>query len=992
MTMESHAAVSNYLNHQRRCANSIKLDENFQLEKQQSHHSQITSDSSSFDHHHADHDMIHHNQEENKEDRVQKQGPHGVEIMYREVKLLLSFKKEQESKVLKQLNDLHFRNAKDEEEQDEQRYVAQDEDNRHEQNGENRYSSSSTTSNENKEKEFYSSKDRCEKAKKNKSSTQEELHRLMCVHKDLKNQAESLTNLNEATVQPVMEKDKLELGIMREEVSTARRELEKEATTVESLSRLYKEIYLKHDQEVVMLQEEKERLEIMITSQDFPDGAQETVLNGIDDLRKKVRNLEYELAAGNETLASLENEITKKNEARETLEQQKRDLVENCESERRKSTRLSGQCESLLRTLAVAQAKFQLVTTARVQIEIKQREVDDKIRQESASSATNMKQLNNLMSTYVKKKAVLDRSKKTVGELETKLKDQELWAKEQRHLYTEQSKSIENLKDIINIEVTRLLERTNLEVEIKTDLEELLAEGTEKEVEVETWILETKKFKKIETALGNQLNVRRQHLRSIKDDIKMLYESIKLKRMVLAETKKAIGSTNQRSHEFRALCESLEGEKNGISAAISASVLSENELQKQIEKCGLDLQVSRQAREEKQYVLAKERDCHDSDRTLRATSRVEITNIKAALSMMTEETGHQDKNIRNLKAILDSARRAAMNESMRNGLLYERNSVLSEQLNDKKSEIHTLLLRVNIQEETIKRGNLSLIQRKEDAHSLEIKCHAAERYIHLKKSIQYEIKQLREKIVDLKAQRSDELNQLTILSKCIEDPNNFEQNGRWKELGGEDLDNEQLDAKKLLLQQRLDENREQYLERDAILDDLLSQIALLQTEKDSIIVKGRPALKELEDCQAAARDTTRSLMALVSELSMYHATALQLEEERELKQDELSRSIESMRNGQPSSIPTTKALGLASQKRRNEEANFITGNEDQVPMDTLMQEYKNVNGYYPACNSSRTTAEPRPSAYIPDVGPQILKPFGNMAHPAQRNKFRKVHY
>lgn len=883
-----------------------------------------------------------------------------VEKMHHEVKSLLSLKIDQESKVLNRLKELLRKENLDEMPSfTQQEEECKEDGHQHD---------------EKNQKELYASKARYEQAKSSKSLTQEELHRLMCVQKDLKNQVESLTNLNEAAVLPILEKSKMDLGIVREEVLTARKELDKAVNTVDSLSRLYNELHLSHqEKEVRTLQAEKKRLEEM-TSRNIPD-AQETH-SEIDDFRKKVRSLEYDLAAGNEKLASHENEIVKKNGAREKLEDEKRDLLEKCELERRKSARLSGQSESIMRTLAVAQTKFRSVTTARVQLELKQREIDDKVRYESASSTTHLKQLNSLMSTYVKKKAVLDRSKRNVDELEVKLKDQEFLVKEQQKLCIEHSKSIENLKDIVNIEVTRLLERTNLEVEIKTDLEALLAEVSEKEAEVETWILETKKFKKMESAIATQMNFQTHILRSIKDEMRMLQKCFKLKRMVLADTKTAIASTNKRSNEFIALYESLEGEKSRIFTAISASVRSKTELQKQIAKQELELQITRRTNDEKRNVLTKERDYHDNDRNSRATLRVEITNLKGLIVRKKEEIDYQDKNIRNLKSILEAVSRDAISESMKNRLLYERNSILREQLNDKKSEIHSLLLRVNIQEETLKRGNLSLVQRKEDIHSLEIQCLAAERYTHMKKSIDCEIKQLQDKIVDLRAQQRDELSQIIILSKCIEDPTKFGQSSRWRELEGEDLDDEQLDAKMLLLMQRLDDNREQYLERDAIIEDLLYRKTILLKEKEYIIEKGRPAVKELEDCQASVREITRSLMALVSELSMYHATALQLEEDKEMKQDQLSRSYESMRNGQPPSINAAKALRLTARKRRNEEARFLT---DEDLVDTCMQENKDGKRYYTGHNALRTTADPRPSTYMPDVGPEILKPFGNMA-------------
>jgi hypothetical protein len=344
---------------------------------------------------------------------VNEDGKNHVEKLHQEIKSLMSFKKEQEGKCLNRLN-LHLLKKNQgggtlNEAHSTTTNECKDAGYRHEKKDEQKLSSNITR----KEKEFYLSKDRYEQAKNSKSLIQEEMHRIMCFHKDLKNQAESLNNLNEAAVLPVLEKAKMDLHIVREEVMTLRtRKLEKAINTVNSLSRLYKEMHLNHQTEVQMLQEEKQRLETISRADLLPAAGQETTTQSdIDDLRKKVRNLEYELVAGNEKLASLENEITMKNKAREKLEEDKRNILVKCDSERRKNVGLSEQFESIVRTLAVAQAKFQSVTTARVQIEIKQREFDDKIRHESASSATHRKQLNSLMSTFVKKKAILDRSK-----------------------------------------------------------------------------------------------------------------------------------------------------------------------------------------------------------------------------------------------------------------------------------------------------------------------------------------------------------------------------------------------------------------------------------------------------------------------------------------------------------------------------------------------------------------------------------------------------
>jgi hypothetical protein len=46
--------------------------------------------------------------------------------------------------------------------------------------------------------------------------------------------------------------------------------------------------------------------------------------------------------------------------------------------------------------------------------------------------------------------------------------------------------------------------------------------------------------------------------------------------------------------------------------------------------------------------------------------------------------------------------------------------------------------------------------------------------------------------------------------------------------------------------------------------------------------------------------------------------------------------------------------------------------------------------YYPAKNALRTTAEPRPTAYIPECGLELPTPYGRMA-PFKPCEFRSSH-
>lgn len=235
----------------------------------------------------------------------------------------------------------------------------------------------------------------------------------------------------------------------------------------------------------------------------------------------------------------------------------------------------------------------------------------------------------------------------------------------------------------------------------------------------------------------------------------------------------------------------------------------------------------------------------------------------------------------------------------------------------------------------------------------------------MKRTLRNDINNYKEKIVILEGELEIQRKQVETLSSQIEDPMH---SNRWKELGGEDLDDEQLDAKINVLLQRLHEGKEQFVEREVMLEEIKSDTSQLQLSIKMSSEKSQPVVKKLNDYQTRLRDVTRSMMALVSELSMYHAIALKLEEEKEEQEESLQQSRQLVEEGK---APSHEALrDLKRLLRHNED-------DPHSNSDNVDDGFGHV--YYPAAYALRTTAEPRPSAYIPDTGIEIPKPYGTMA-------------
>ena len=218
------------------------------------------------------------------------------------------------------------------------------------------------------------------------------------------------------------------------------------------------------------------------------------------------------------------------------------------------------------------------------------------------------------------------------------------------------------------------------------------------------------------------------------------------------------------------------------------------------------------------------------------------------------------------------------------------------------------------------------------------------------------------------------------LSCQLEDPM---QCNRWRELGGEDLDDEELDSKVHILLERVKDGKEKLVDREVMLDELLTRKDELQETMNAVTEKTQPIVKRLNDYQTKLRDVTRSMMALVGELSMYQAISLRLQKECEQQEESLILSQGLVEEGQSPSDDALKDLKRLLRDRS---------------MNNSSRHEKDDDGFghvfYPAPYALRTTAERRPSAYIPDSGIEIPRPFGfKPFKPSESNgtTMRRIH-
>merc|ERR1711904_255441 len=219
------------------------------------------------------------------------------------------------------------------------------------------------------------------------------------------------------------------------------------------------------------------------------------------------------------------------------------------------------------------------------------------------------------------------------------------------------------------------------------------------------------------------------------------------------------------------------------------------------------------------------------------------------------------------------------------------------QLIDRNDELCILWEKSNIQEKLLKKGEDVMLSKEEDIRILKIHEAEVKRQLQVVQKKIPEVPTLKEEVLRLRESLSEVRKRADSLSLELENPSSMMR--KWRQLGGEDLDAETLHAKIQLNEERLNDKKEALLEKEFILEEVTALSDKLRQQA----IDGRQGTLELSQkvnlFQAKIKDMTRKMMATVSELSMYQATAMKFQAERDEVQEKVMQARENIEAGLP---------------------------------------------------------------------------------------------
>uniref|UniRef100_A0A7S3D2I3 Coiled-coil domain-containing protein 146 n=2 Tax=Palpitomonas bilix TaxID=652834 RepID=A0A7S3D2I3_9EUKA len=234
------------------------------------------------------------------------------------------------------------------------------------------------------------------------------------------------------------------------------------------------------------------------------------------------------------------------------------------------------------------------------------------------------------------------------------------------------------------------------------------------------------------------------------------------------------------------------------------------------------------------------------------------------------------------------------------------------------------------------------------------------RDVEATRKLQPKVPELQDEVERLMQEVEKERDLASNLSQALEDPSNEK---RWRKLGGKDPDSEECGAKIRELDARLDDKKEQLLEKELILEEVTALSDRLRLQAAEGRMDTLELAKKVNDFQAKIKTVTRKMMATVSELSMYQALAMKLQQEKHEGELILEDARWRLDNDQPPTDDAEKEWF----RMENEKLRAVEDRAYRLQRAAMSE----VSGQPP----QRTAAEQRPNAYIPDeLG--LPRPYG----------------
>lgn len=691
----------------------------------------------------------------------------------------------------------------------------------------------------------------------------------------------------------------------------------------------------------------------------------ERLARKIDTVQSAIKSMEDELKGIQGQIKRKDNQAEKLLKRKEESEKLKAHL-ESQQALKRQTIEQREQDIAILKTkLQHEKARNNELITSKVESTIKSKEADSLMRHKTDQLSFVTKEYEGLKRKCKKKIGLIDSSKTLLPQLESLLKEVEASVAGQKSMVKDLEEKVSRLKDEADIGKNRLMQQLDVESSAKQQVEELTVSVEDLEADVGRLAVEDHRLTKVISLLSTQRDLKAIDVQRLIQKHKDAAQHLRMKELMIVDLTKRCNEISNRVKEFSALHEVVKNERNKQFSLIAGSAQAISEMREKVRVLGVEITILRGESAGKDRGLVKERAAFKTVESQRDILRNEVNIALSAYRQKQSTVELQIQDIDKLNLVINNLEHEMLElKSLYEKAVNDRN-VSGVRLIDKNDELCVLNERWKLQKDVLAKAEAELIRQEDEMRFLRLQHEELSRQY---KAVNFHLPQvvaLRSQLARLEEELLAERRVADAEGCKLEDTANME---RYRELLGEDPDMDQLTAKMNVLDARINGKREQQLEKEVVLEELTELTETLRSKGLERRDKAKSQADQLNTLQTRIREATKKMLATVSELSMYQATALRLQNEKSVREKELEDATWRVDHGE---APNEEALVDFEKSERRRQ------HQTEVLAKTKSDYSQSMQG---PVDMMKTTAEPRPTAYVPDntIMP-IPRPYGNHA-------------
>ncbi|KAM8928490.1 coiled-coil domain-containing protein 146 isoform 1-T4 [Lycaon pictus] len=446
-----------------------------------------------------------------------------------------------------------------------------------------------------------------------------------------------------------------------------------------------------------------------------------------------------------------------------------------------------------------------------------------------------------------------------------------------------------------------------------------------------------------------------------------IVKEIKTKDLEIRIHKKKKREIHRRLKEFAKLYDTIRNERNKFVNLLHKAHQKVNEIKERHKMLLNELEILRNSAVTQERKLQNSMLKHANNVTIRESMQNDVHKIVAKLQEMKEKKEAQLNNIDRLASMITTVEEEMVQLRKKYEKAVQRRNESGVQLIQREEEVCIFYEKINIQEKMKLNGEIEIHVLEEKIRFLKLKIAEKQRQIHVTQKLLPTKRALDADLAVLQIQFSQCTERIKDLERQFINPDG---ENRIRFIPGKDMTQEEMIKKLDALELQLAQKEEKLLEKDFIYEQVSRLTDRLCSKTQAYKQDTLLLAKKMNGYRKKIKDATEQMMALVAELSMKQALAIELQKEVREKEDFIFSCNSRIEKGLPlnKDIETEwlkilrdeemYALAVAEKSRE-----FLVSDNRQLP-----------NGVY-------TTAEPRPNAYIPEAEAALPlpKPYGALA-------------